>query len=113
VLTRRTVTGVVRAVEATQPVSTRPMDLSDILWIRLEKNMRLRLGMAVEQVPAGQKIETRTVVWKLKAPGLVAIEGSVSTFFTTTSALRTPGVQPPLFHIWRAEEVAREGASRV
>jgi len=111
-LTRRTVTGGVRAVEATPPVPTRPMDLSGIMRMRLERYMRLRVGMAVGVVPAGEENETRTAVRKLRAPGPVAIGVYVSRLSTTTSALGTPGVQPPLFHHWRAEEAAGEGAPR-
>jgi len=88
------------------------MDLSGIMRIRLERYMRLRVGMAVGVVPAGEEYETRTAVRKLRAPGPVAIGVYVSRFSTTTSALGTPGVQPPLFHHWRAEEAAGEGAPR-
>jgi len=88
------------------------MDLSGIMRIQLERNMRLRVGMALGVLPAGKKYETRTAVPKLRAPGPVAIGVCVSRFSTTTSMLGTTRVQPPLFHNKRAEVAAGEGAPR-
>jgi len=56
------------------------MDLSGILRIRLERYVRLRVGMAVGVVPAVEEYETRTAVRKLRAPGPVAIGVYVSRF---------------------------------
>jgi len=88
------------------------MDLSGIMRIQLERNMRLRVGMASGVLPAGEEYETRTAVPKLRFPGPVAIGVCVGRFSTTTSVLGTTGVQPPLFHNKRAEVAAEEGAPR-